>query len=46
MKRNSLTVYLATLLLSGPCRLPGREDFDRRQCSRSVFISEQLCHFI
>lgn len=42
MKCKSLTVYLAALLLSGLCRLPGREEFDRRQCSDSLCIFEQL----
>lgn len=40
MKENSLSVYLAALLLSGLCRLPDREEFGRRQCSSSIFISE------
>lgn len=46
MKYNSLGVYLAALLLSSVCRVPGRQDFERRQCSRSVFISVQPCPFL
>lgn len=46
MKYNSLIVYWAALLLSGLCRLSDREEFDRRQCSSSVFPFEQLCPFV